>query len=431
MTPRALIVLLLALVGSVALGIFLVRDPGYLLIAVGPWSVETTLSLAVLALLLFYLLLYYALGLLFGLLALPERNRRWRRRRRLQRARNSLYRGLELLAEGRWRAAEKELIRLVEASEAPLLNYLGAARAAQGQRQPQRRDRYLHKAHSVAPQKELAVGLTQAELQQAQGQLEQALATLKRLQGIAPRNPHLVELHLNLVRLLKEWDEVLELLPPARKLHLLENGAVSELEQEAHRHRFLRVVADGSLEQIRQAWSRLPKRLREQPEIARPFIEALVEGGEEQEAEGLIRGLLKHHWESALVHLYGRLEGVPAGRRLAQVESWLKLHPGDGALLLTAGRLCLQERLWGKARSYLEASLGAAPSAEAWQELGRLLDRMDEKEKARACFEEGLALATGQPVRELPPINNSEPAAATPPEPPPDALMGVSPVERG
>ena len=73
--------------------------------------------------------------------------------------------------------------------------------------------------------------------------------------------------------------------------------------------------------------------------------------------------------------------GEPAGDvlgRIAQAEKWLQRMPRDGALLLTLGRLCRQQQLWGKARSYVEAALAIAPSRVAHVELAQLLDQLEE-----------------------------------------------------
>jgi HemY protein len=92
---------------------------------------------------------------------------------------------------------------------------------------------------------------------------------------------------------------------------------------------------------------------------------------------------LAEHWDAALVLAYGECgkPGEPAGDvlgRIAQAEKWLQRMPRDGALLLTLGRLCRQQQLWGKARSYLEAALATTPSRAAHVELAQLLDQLEE-----------------------------------------------------
>ena len=77
----------------------------------------------------------------------------------------------------------------------------------------------------------------------------------------------------------------------------------------------------------------------------------------------------------ALVHA----ENGDVVARIAHAEKWLADHPRDGALLLALGRLCRQKQLWGKAQSYLEASLAVEPTPEAHLELASLLETELEK----------------------------------------------------
>jgi HemY protein len=59
---------------------------------------------------------------------------------------------------------------------------------------------------------------------------------------------------------------------------------------------------------------------------------------------------------------------------------------------LALGRLCLQNRLWDKARDYLEASLVQSRSASACAELARLLAHQGEIGRSNQLFQESLGL---------------------------------------
>jgi HemY protein len=85
-----------------------------------------------------------------------------------------------------------------------------------------------------------------------------------------------------------------------------------------------------------------------------------------------------------------------ARRHLERAERWLQQHPGDPVLLLALGQLCMQQALWGKARSYLEASLAVEPTHTAYVEFGKLLEHMGEPEEASRVYRHGLELALGQ-----------------------------------
>ena len=57
-------------------------------------------------------------------------------------------------------------------------------------------------------------------------------------------------------------------------------------------------------------------------------------------------------------------------------------HRDDAELLLVLGRLCLEQQLWGKAQSYLEASLSLRDQREVRLELARLFERNGRAEDA-------------------------------------------------
>ena len=126
----------------------------------------------------------------------------------------------------------------------------------------------------------------------------------------------------------------------------------------------------------------------------------------ERDADDEVAQLLEHaidqKWNDALVELYGRVEAKDAADQLTQAEKWLQEQSKNPTLLLALGRLCLQNRLWGKARSYLEASIGVQPSTPAYRELGVLLERMGETQKAMANFRAALELSSDIPLPELP-----------------------------
>jgi len=174
------LVLFLLLLAVFVLGAFLlVRDePGLVLLRYRGWEIETSLAFAVVVLIGAVIVVHFAYRFLRGLLYLPRNLKNRSQNRRYAKVRRQLTQGLIDLAEGRFEQAENHLVRLVDLSESPLVHYLSAARAAQLQGKHDARDNYLKAAHDANPDAELAIGVTQAELQLAHLQNEQALATL-------------------------------------------------------------------------------------------------------------------------------------------------------------------------------------------------------------------------------------------------------------
>jgi HemY protein len=65
-------------------------------------------------------------------------------------------------------------------------------------------------------------------------------------------------------------------------------------------------------------------------------------------------------------------------------------------LLLTLGRLCAEQELWGKAQSYLDASVAVEPTWSAHLALAELHDGLGHADAARRHYRESLDLAVAQ-----------------------------------
>ncbi len=400
---KRLFLLLLVLIAVASGAVLILRDTGYVLIRYGTLSVESSLTLAVLVILVGFVVLYYLLRFIIGMLALPRRLRAWRLRRQAQRARLSLQRGMIDLAEGHWEKAEKALQK-ARHSDMPLLNYLAAARAAQQLGAHERRDEYLKLAHQSMPSADIAVGLAQAELQIAHHQQEQALATLTRLHDIAPKHGYVLKLLMRLYRELRDWERLRELLPELRKRGVGSNAELDEIEIEMHLALLEKSAQARDLAALQLTWNRIAKHVREQERVLCSYARQLIALEANAAAEPLIRDALKNRWSEELVYLYGTLAGPDPARQLANAEVWLKTQGKNSVLLLTLGRLSKRNHLWGKARAYLEASLGIRPRAETYQELGSLLEQLKDKETALQCYRKGMsmAVADGAPSPALP-----------------------------
>jgi HemY protein len=284
-------------------------------------------------------------------------------------------------------------------SDAPLLNYLQAARAAHLLGRNDRRDDWLRQAYESAPEAASAVLLTQAELQLDQGQYEQALATLRMLEEKSPNHSHALNLLGRLYYRLEDWQQLAALLPRLRKHGRLEAAVLKRWAVRVHREA-LDKTADADA--LATAWNEVPKNLKQDITLLEAWYSGLIRTGQHDKAEKALAADLKREWRTPLVRLFGMLESSHPGKQLNRAEGWLKDHPDDVQLLLTAARLCLKNELWGKARSYLETVISLRPTPEAYQELGRLLGRLGEDEAAAEAYRAGLSLVAPPPLPALP-----------------------------
>lgn len=284
-------------------------------------------------------------------------------------------------------------MRSVKDSDLPLLNYLSAARAAQKLDAPERRDHYLAMAHENRKDASFAVQVTQAELQLAHEQFEQSLATLIHLRSISPKHPHVLYLLMVLYEKLKSWGDLKELLPALRKQKVVPERELKALEMRLHSELLGIAAKQGKAEKLRGSWQHVPRDLRQEEELIDDYARHLIRLEQHDSAESLLREAIRRHWNMEFVYLYGLVKCENPAKQLSHAEAWLKGHEHNPVLLLTLGRLSLANELWGKARSYFEASLGAGSRSETYTELGRLLEQLEEPDEARECFRKGLLLA--------------------------------------
>jgi len=411
---RRLFTLLLLLLVAIGLGLLLRADTGYALLSWGGWSAEMSLSMLVVLLLAGLFVLYLSLRLLRGLFRMPRRFRGGLRHWRRQRARNGLTQGLIDLAEGRWQAAETGLSKWAEHSETPLINYLAAARAAQLQGGHRRRDVYLKHAYEKTPSATVAVLLTQAELQLGHGQQEHALATLRRLQELSPGHRFGLRMLARAYQQVGDWESLHEILPQLRRKQVFKDSEMALIEQDCYRRLIIQRGDRGQQEGLDALWNKLPRRLRRDNGIQLARVRALLSLKQPEAAQQAIENGLKRDWNAEMVVLYGTLIGGDAGQRLKQAEAWQKSHPGDPRLLLTLARLCIRNELWGKARQYLDDSLRLEATPDGFEELGRLLEHMGERERAGEAYRRGLELA----VRHRGEVPGTNPPVVPHPAPP-------------
>lgn len=389
-----LLVVVTLLIASLVVA-FAFEDTGYVVINFRNWVIEMSLIMLIGVLLS---LAFFGWAIL-KIVQSPRKLGKAYGRYKSDRAGARLTQGMIQIAEGNFARGEKLLVRAAGVSDAPLLNYLQAARAAHLLGQDQRRDDWLKLAYEETPEAANAVLLTQAEFQIDQEQYESALATLRRIEEDAPDHARAVSLLGRLYFRLEDWPNLHALLPRLRKHGRLDGDVLDEWSIRVHEAE-LAVATDEA--DVEKRWSEVTRdlRQRERPLIA--YYEALVRVGAHAAAEKGIRGVLKRRWVTPLVELFGRIEGSDPQKQLKQVEDWLAQHPEDPALLLAAARLCIAQELWGKARSYLESVLGLAPSADAYQEYGRLLNQLGETDAAAEAFLKGLGLLSGSSTAALP-----------------------------
>ena len=406
---KLLILLLILLFAGAFIGQLMIQDSGYTLIAYNNVTIEMSLWVFLIALLSVFFLLHWSLNLLRGSLRSGQRFRLWSKGRNQRIANTKTLKGLIALSEGKWWQAQRLLTQAGDKSELPLISYLAAARAAHEQGEDADCDDLLHKARDAAPEAEIAVGISQAQILLSRGQYEPCLATLLDLNKKAPKNTYVMKLLREVYIQLNDWSALSKLIPELRKHKAVKPAKLLKTEQRCYSNILEQSISqlpahadnEEKAKALGVAWHNMPGQLTSDEVLARHYTNLLVSIGAEEKAEVAIRDLLKRNWDDSLIALYGRIEGSDAGKQLDFAKGFLNDYPMNPDLLLTLGRLSLRNQHWGKAVDYFEQSLAEESRPETLSELARLLQHMGETDRTLKLIENNFSLI-GNGLPQLP-----------------------------
>ena len=308
--------------------------------------------------------------------------------RRRSRELGALLEALREWLAGRYARAEKA------AASISLEDYAGlaaviAAKSAHALRAFDRRDDYLSRARTLGEQDETARMVTEAEFLLDQQHPREALETLHAL---GPRK-HTAALRLEMQaqQVLRNWDAVVPLIDQLERRGVFDEPHAERLRRRARAESFRRKDA----RMLAELWKKLPEDQRMDPQVAAAAARAYIAGGDAAGAQRIIEASLDGNWDSQLVALYGLCVGDTV-RQIERAEAWLQRQSRDATLLLTLAQLCARQGLWGKAQSYVEASIAVDPTYAAHLEAARLYERAGNVDAANRHYRESLALAVAR-----------------------------------
>ncbi len=394
-----LLLFLFILIFSVGFGVLIRQDPGYALFAYGNWTVEMPLWLSITFMVLtvfFFLFISWAIHVT---VSSSQKVKMWWKTHQEHTARTKTYRGLLELSEGHWKNAEHYLIQSAEHSENSLLNYLSAAKAAEEVGAFDRRDRYLDLAYENNTGSTVAVRLTQAQLQLKHGEYSESAEKLMVLHQEIPEHPEVLRSLATLYEKTNDWDSLLKLLPSLQKNKVLPKSSLQATEQRLYLA-LIDVAAKKGEKTLLSTWKKVPQALKENKEIIGMYAKSLLKNASGEASESFIKQTLRKGWNEDLAYYYGLSNPKNVKTQLVFIESILPGHSDESILLLSAGRICLKNQLWGRARDYLEKSLSLNPQPETYAELGQLMEQLAQVEKRNECFRKGLLLATKVPEKD-------------------------------
>ena len=380
---------------AVALSLALRGNGGYALFVLPSWRVEISLNFLALLVTAGFALGYLLVRTVWHILRLPSHVRAFRGRRRADAVHAATLGAIQALFEGRFVRAEKLASKAIDLGAAPGLAGLLAARAAQRLRDFGRRDQWLERSKQGDGEWRVAQAMTKAEFLLDERRFDEARSVLRESHAHGPRHVAALFLMLRAEQGMSNWEEVLRTANALEKHGAMPAEALDSVRTAAH---VALLTSRPDREGLARQWESTPRSERVRPRIAAAAARAFMQLGDCRRAHRIIEEALERNWDGTLALLYGECADKDALERLERAEEWLKDRPGEAELLLTLGRLCVQRELWGKAQSYLEASLATQPTQAAHIALAKLYEQLGRPAEAGRHFRASADLVQSTPA---------------------------------
>jgi HemY protein len=366
------------------------HNPAYVLLVYPPYRIELSLTLFVVLLVLTFVSGYGLVRLIIAAVQMPAYVREFRLERAQAKVRALLDKELGAFFEGRYAAAEKAAARAMELGDTSALHPIIAARSAHELREYKKRDAYLAAAEGKTIGGSTMRLMTTSKFLLDQRKPRSALEALKKLRDSGVKG-HLgaMSLELKAHQQAGNWDQVLKVLDTLEKRSSIDATLAVQLRQQA----WLEIIRQQEdLASLTVCLKKIPADFKRRSKIAATAARALIQHGGDSLALQLLTDSLNAQWDSNLVALYGDCHSNDVVAQIEQAEKWLIQYKQDAGLLLALGKLCLHQKLWGKAQSYLDASNSIAPSHAAYTALGRLAERLGESDVAQKYYQKAMEL---------------------------------------
>lgn len=383
-----LLLLAIIICAGLFLGPVLVDQKGYVLIAINDWTIESSVVVMVMVILVFYAGLQLLEWALVNILSLWGRTRHWFGWRKHQLAQQKTLNSLLDLAGGRFALAEKNSARYASLSDQPMLNYLTAANAAQQLGKKAQRDKYLESAASIKSD-DSALVATHLKMLLADKDIEQSAKWLENQSAAVLEQPEILSLTLPIYQQTKQWPLVLSGASKLLKHKLMDQDEYKRVEREAH-FALLDRAAEEGLDSLHTYYKGLARKLRNDIDIFSHYATLVINLNGFIEIEASLFKFLRKEENHSLIALLASVSSEDAQHcceRLVELENIF----GKNALFnSTVAHLNASLRQWELAKSWYMKAIEIEPSASLYHKLAVVQQELGEQNGALTSFNKAL-----------------------------------------
>lgn len=388
MIKRIIFVLLFAV--AVALGgLYIMQEPGFAVFSYGDFSVELELIYFYFYTIALFIILYFGLRLLGYFYRLPRRMSAKRQQKHHMDIMQAIQSSMLSASEFNWTAALRTVMSHEKHSPIKTAQHFLAAEYANSAGMTGTRDEQVAHLRKTEEHKALANSM-EARFMLEDGHAEKVTTVLREdsLDNLIDRNL------LTRAYVETENTEGVERVLPDLHTHTEKSAEVAKTVKNAVSYLIATYDVNAQGNKLADMWKVYFKHIQSCKHMLRKYVRALCNHQNDVLAEQIIKMQLDQAWDEQLVEDYGTLKLDNVEQRIKQAENWLRDHKESASLLLSLGRMCKQQKLWGPAKSHLESSLSRRPLAATYAELASLHETLGENIEAQKCAKKGLHIAT-------------------------------------
>ena len=392
---KALIWLVVLFAGAAAVAVLTHSYPGNVFIIIGDELRRVSLNTFILTTVVFVVVLYLLLSLLGRVVSIPGGMRRYGKRRRSAKVADALNEAGQAFFEGRFQKAQTEAEKVLknkECGDAAPLALMLAAYSAEQTNDDTAKQGYLQRLAALPESMQLSRYLLEAESALERYDYEAAQTSIDAARKLNPGLTRLLQLELRMAVDQKDAMKVLRLTEQLGKAGALSATELQQYQWVAYRQ-LLAQCHDAKA--LKTCLKRIPEADQKgglSVEIAERFqqLGLYAQAAKWAKANYPLKrdvALLNVLFESS-----ANLSDKEQQQAFEAADGWLKTYREDTDLLLALGEAAYQRQLWGKAQSYLEASLSQQPSIQAHLALAKVFKATEQKALAEQHQAAALAL---------------------------------------
>ena len=392
---KALIWLVVLFAGAAAVAVLTHSYPGNVFIIMGDELRRISLNTFILSTVVFVVVLYLLMTLLRRVVSIPGGMRRYGKRRRSAKVADALNEAGQAFFEGRFQKAQTEADKVLknkECGDAAPLALMLAAYSAEQTNDDAAKQGYLQRLAALPESMQLSRYLLEAESALERYDYEAAQTSIDAARKLNPGLTRLLQLELRMAVDQKDAMKVLRLTEQLAKAGALSTTELQQYQWVAYRQ-LLAQCHDAKA--LKTCLKRIPDADQKgglSVEIAERFqqLGLYAQAAKWAKANYPLKrdvALLNVLFESS-----ANLSDKEQQQAFEAADGWLKTYREDTDLLLALGEAAYQRQLWGKAQSYLEASLSQHPSIQAHLALAKVFKATEQNTLAEQHQAAALAL---------------------------------------